>query len=152
MLQTCQKNTENYSHLWLVPTGVQHHPPVRSIVAVAKAKLLHEDLVLTVLPSLDDQPFHHLVLTKIHLQPLAGEGLGLRQQGPTRPAGQKAGVLRYPAPVRMGGCSDLVVGDQTRYHAQHAGARVLCNRNRCLAFLARMKSSRDNGHQNNFLI
>lgn len=101
------------SHPWLVPAGVQHHPPVGPIVAIAEAKLLHEDFVLTVLPSLDDHPLHQLLLAKIHLQPLAGERLGLRQQGPPGPAGQQAGVLWYPAPVRVRGCSDLVVGDQT---------------------------------------
>lgn len=129
------------SHLWLVPTGVQHHPPVGAIAAVAEAELLHEDLVLPVLPSLDDQPFQQLVLAKIHLQPFAGKGLGLGQQGPSRPAGQQAGVLRYPAAVRMGGGGDLVVCDQPRYHAQHARAWVLCKTKRCLAFSFRLMTN-----------
>lgn len=55
------------SHLWLVPIGIRHHPPVGAVVAVAEAELLHEDFVLTVLPPLDDQPLHQLLLTKIHL-------------------------------------------------------------------------------------
>lgn len=59
--------------------SVQHHPPVRAIVAVAKAELLHEDFVLTVFPSLDDQPLYELLLSKIHLQPFVGEGLWLGQ-------------------------------------------------------------------------
>lgn len=55
------------SHLWLVPIGVQHHYPVRAIVAVAEAELLHEDFVLTVFPSLNDHPLHQLLFTEIHL-------------------------------------------------------------------------------------
>ena len=90
-----------HANLWLVPAGVQYHPIVGAIVAVTEAELLHEDLVLTVLPSLDDHPLHQLLLAKVHLQPLAGEGLWLGQQGPPRPAGQQAGVLWYPAPVRV---------------------------------------------------
>lgn len=42
------------THLWLVAIGVQHHCPFRTVVAVAKAKLLHEDFVLAVLPTLND--------------------------------------------------------------------------------------------------
>lgn len=101
------------SHLWLVSIGVEHHRPLRSVVAVAEAKLLHEDLVLAVLPALDDQALHQLLLTQIHLEPLAGEGLRLGQQGPTSSAGQEAGVLRDPVPIRVRGRRDLVVGDQT---------------------------------------
>lgn len=113
------------SHLWLVSIGVQHHCPLRSVVAVAKAKLLHEDFVLAVLPTLNDQALHQLLLTQIYLEPLAGEGLRLGQQGPTCSAGQQAGVLRDPVPIRVRGCRDLVVRDQTRYHAQHARAWIL---------------------------
>lgn len=101
------------SHLWLVSTSVEHHCPLRSVVAVAKAKLLHEDLVLAVLPTLNDQALHQLLLTQIYLEPLAGERLRLWQQGPTCSAGQKAGVLWYPVPIRVRGCRDLVVCDQT---------------------------------------
>lgn len=112
------------SHLWLVSIGVQHHCPLRSVVAVAKAKLLHEDFVLAVLPTLNDQALHQLFLTQVNLEPLAGKGLRLRQQSPTCSAGQKAGVFRHPAPIRMRGCRDLVVCNQTRYHAQHARAWI----------------------------
>lgn len=111
MTNKTQANKKSY--LWFISIGVQHHPPVRAIVAVAKAELLHEDFVLTVLPSLDDQPFYKLLLSKIYLQPFTGEGLWLGQQGPPCPAGQQAGILWYPAPVRMGGRSDLAVSDQT---------------------------------------
>lgn len=101
------------SYLWLVSIGVKHHCPLRSIVAVAKAKLLHEDLVLTVLPTLNDQALHHLLLTQIYLEPLTCKGLRLRQQSPTCSAGQKTGILWYPVPIRVRGCCDLVVCDQT---------------------------------------
>lgn len=99
------------SHLWLVPTRVQHHLEVGPVIAVAEAELLHEDLVLAVLPSLDDEPLQQLLLAQIHLQPLVGEGLRLREQRPARPARQEAGVLRHPVPVGVGGRPDLVVGD-----------------------------------------
>lgn len=101
------------SHFWLVSVGVEHHRPLRPVVAVAEAKLLHEDLVLAVLPTLNDQALHQLLLTQVHLEPLAGEGLRLGQQGPACSAGQEAGVLRHPIPIRVRGGRDLVVGDQT---------------------------------------
>ena len=41
-------------YLWLIPIGVEHHPPLRAVIAVAETELLHEDFVLTVLPPLDD--------------------------------------------------------------------------------------------------
>lgn len=100
------------SHLWLVPIGVLHHAPVRPVVAVAEAEPLHEDLVLPVLPTLDDETFDQLLLAQVHLQPLPGEGLRLRQQGPPRPAGEQTGVLRHPAPVGVRRRGDLVVSDQ----------------------------------------
>lgn len=113
------------SYLWLVSIIIQNHAPVRAVVTVTQAELLHEDLVLTVLSTLDDQSLHQLLLTQIHLQPLIDKRLGLREQGPPGPARQESSVLWYPAPIGVRRCSDLVVGDQTRYHAQHARAWVL---------------------------
>lgn len=106
-----QNKHQKPSHLWLVSTRVQQHLKVRSVVAVAEAELLHEDLVLSVLPSLDDEPLHQLLLAQIHLEPLVGEGLRLGEQRPSRPACQEAGVFRHPVPVGVGGRCDLVVGD-----------------------------------------
>ena len=62
-----KRHTKKSSHPWLVPVGVHHHPPVGAVAAVAETELLHEDFVFAVLPSLDDQPLHQLLLAKIHL-------------------------------------------------------------------------------------
>lgn len=113
------------TYLRLVSTGVVHHPPVGAVVAVPKTELLHKDLVLAIFPSLDDEPLYQLFFTEIHLQPFTCEGLRLGQQGPPSPAGEKAGILRHPAPVRVRGSRDLVVWDQAWHHAQHARAGVL---------------------------
>lgn len=81
------------SYLGLVAGSVHHHFPVRSVIAVAQPKLLHEYLVITVFATLDDQTSEQFLLTQIYLKPLIHIGLGLRQQRPSRPAGQQTGIL-----------------------------------------------------------
>lgn len=56
------------THLGLGGVLLLDDGPLLSVQAVSQLELLHEDVPVAVLPSLDHDAAHHLVLAQIHLE------------------------------------------------------------------------------------
>ena len=106
--------------------------PVFAIEAVGDFELAHKrpgfhrsDAISSTGP-LDDDAFHGLGCSQVHLEPLL-TWLGLRDpREPARAAADQAGSTGAPEVLTGGGGRDLGVGNEPREHPQHVGARGVC--------------------------